>query len=133
MVELENILANQEALDKQISKVLIKEDDKALFTKKRVLRENMTTVKSSSENKTLSRRQQGWQRGQRKKGWGPQQGGARQPQYRYDKKEKKYHWQDDQCYKCGRKGHFAWDCQAKNVKGNAATLQKSESEEERDL
>ncbi|KAL3739611.1 hypothetical protein ACJRO7_020944 [Eucalyptus globulus] len=35
LTELENILANQEALDKQISKVTIKEDESALFSNKR--------------------------------------------------------------------------------------------------
>ena len=44
-------------------------------------------------------------------------------------KEKKYHRQDVQCYKCGKKGHFARDYQAKKVEGNAA-LQQNESKEE---
>ncbi|KAL3746024.1 hypothetical protein ACJRO7_015036 [Eucalyptus globulus] len=35
LTELENILANQEALDKQIPKVSIKEDESALFSNKR--------------------------------------------------------------------------------------------------
>lgn len=35
LVELESILANQEALDTQMSKVFLKDDEKALFRKKR--------------------------------------------------------------------------------------------------
>lgn len=35
LIELENLLANQEALNKQISGVTIKNDEKALFSKKK--------------------------------------------------------------------------------------------------
>lgn len=36
--EIENILANQDALNKQMSQVLVNEDEKALFSNKRLLR-----------------------------------------------------------------------------------------------
>ena len=67
-MELESILANQEALDKQMSKVSIKEEDKALFAKKRVSKEEMTAAKFNSEGETSSRGQPSWQRGRRGRG-----------------------------------------------------------------
>ena len=40
-----------------MSKISIKEEDKALFSKKRVLKENMAATKFNSECETSSRRQ----------------------------------------------------------------------------
>ena len=60
LVELKNILINQEALDKQMSKVLIKEEDKALFAKKKAPRGEITIAKSNTKGKISSRRQQHW-------------------------------------------------------------------------
>lgn len=53
LLELENILANHEALDKQLSSVSIKDDEKALFSKKREFKEK---GKEAARSKTRDNR-----------------------------------------------------------------------------
>ncbi|KAF1862234.1 hypothetical protein Lal_00026758 [Lupinus albus] len=57
-----------------------------------------------------------------------------QPRYIHVLEEHKYQMKNDQCYSCGRKGHFAIDFWFRKAEGNHATFdQKIESEEGFDL
>ncbi|GAB2266223.1 hypothetical protein Dimus_037874 [Dionaea muscipula] len=84
LAELENILANQEALDKLLSGVTLKTEDKVLFINKRVGPQWKNNGLQTRENGESSRRKQSsWQGRQTGKisqlRRGPQQGGV-QPQ-----------------------------------------------------
>ena len=118
--ELENILSNEETLDEKMSKVALKDDEKALFAKKRGFR-NVARVDGGKERSN----QQGW----RKQKWRPsQQGGARPGQRKDDWRE------SDRCYKCNKRGHFARECRSRRVEGNSTSTQKEQqSEEEWDI
>ncbi|GAB2303795.1 hypothetical protein Dimus_038963 [Dionaea muscipula] len=123
LAELENILANQEALDKQLSGVTLKTEDKALFINKRVGPQWKNNGPQSKENGESSRRKQSsWQGRQAGKfsqlRRGPQQGGV---QPRRNDGNKKNQSRNDECYNCGKRGHYARDCWHKQAKGNAAT------------
>ena len=74
LIELENILANQEKLDKQMLGVSIKNGDKALYIKKGNYfnKGHSSTKFQPQENKT--KRSNNWQQRQKKKSY--QQGGA---------------------------------------------------------
>jgi hypothetical protein len=61
LTELENILANQENLGKQMSKVSINEQDKTLFAKKKVPKKVNTITRFNKGESSRSR--QGWKRG----------------------------------------------------------------------
>ncbi|KAF7810521.1 Retrovirus-related Pol polyprotein from transposon TNT 1-94 [Senna tora] len=70
LIELENILANQEALDKQMSKASVQEEDKALFSSKGA----KGRVTKSSVTEELSRGRGGWRGSQQR--WSSKPGGA---------------------------------------------------------
>jgi len=76
LAELESILANQEDLDKQMSKVSIKDEENAFFTKRRAPQCQGTRVRRyNSIGESSGRRQP---RGQQQHRWGPSRGGAHQ-------------------------------------------------------
>ncbi|OMO79399.1 Zinc finger, CCHC-type [Corchorus capsularis] len=119
LTDLENILVNQETLDKQKSKVSIKNDENALFVKKGVAKEGES-----------SRSRQGWRRGQR--GRHPQRGGAQPVRDKDDNEEKRHRRLNDKCYNCGKVGHFARDYWFKQAQGNAATTSRGGNDSEED-
>ena len=74
LTELENILINQEMLDKQMSKVSIKDDEKALFSgRRRFNRKDKAVTKHGPEDNKFTQRQGSWQR---RPGESSQRGGA---------------------------------------------------------
>nr|KYP49539.1 Retrovirus-related Pol polyprotein from transposon TNT 1-94 [Cajanus cajan] len=130
LTELESILANQEALDNQMSKVSINEEDKARFSKKGGRKEVQAAANLDSESKGPQRRQ-GWQKGQHKKG--PEQRGATQSRFKDYEEQKRYRRKDGRCYNCGKKGHYVRECWARKEEGNTVTLKQDENKEEWDV
>ncbi|XP_074373975.1 uncharacterized protein LOC141714350 [Apium graveolens] len=129
LTELENILANQEALDKQMSKVSVKEDDEAAHL---AIKEGMKDKRREIQDNTTES-----QRNVNKGGLEGsfQHGGALlNPSYK-NKDEMKYRRNNNQCYTCGKKGHVTRDCRFKKVEGNVATStsKENDSEEEWDF
>ena len=130
LAELESILANQEDLDKQMSNVSLKEEEKALFTKKRAPQGQDKGVRRYKDVGELSeRRQPRWQQEQHRQG--SSRGGAHQTRGEQD--ERRYHPQEDRCYKCDKKWHFARDCKSSQVEGNVDTFTNNDTEEEWDF
>lgn len=118
--EIENVLANQEALNKQMGKVSIKEDEKALFSNKRG--KDWKAVRTNYGGKP---KQEGRQKRQQRRSW--QQGGAR---HNHQLEDKASHRKNDQCYNCGKRGHYARDCRYRRAEGNVATSSQSQVESE---
>ncbi|KDP40374.1 hypothetical protein JCGZ_02372 [Jatropha curcas] len=94
-------------------KVALKDDEKALFTKKRGFR-NVARVDGGKERSN----QQGW----RKQKWRPSQQGRARPGQRKD------NWREsDRCYKCNQRGHFAREYRSRREEGNTASASQSPS------
>ncbi|CAN1155899.1 Retrovirus-related Pol polyprotein from transposon RE1 [Linum perenne] len=114
--ELENTLADQETLDKQLSKVTMK-DEEVLFSKKA----------DSGQRKATRPREGEKQDWRRRPGRSRQQWGAHQCSTRGDENIQERH--NNQCYICGKKGHFARDCwHRKKLEGNVATSSRQRDE-----
>ena len=115
LVELESILANQEDLDKQISKISIKEEENALFTKRRAHQGQGEGVRRyNSIGESLGRRQPKWQQGYH--GQGSSLGGGHWAWGQW--KGKRYRHQEDRCYNYGKKGHFAKGYKSSHVEAH---------------
>ncbi|XP_077232082.1 uncharacterized protein LOC143866437 [Tasmannia lanceolata] len=122
VTELESILANQEALDKQIYIVSIRDDDKSMFSKRKGFKDkNAVRSRTGGDRKY----QEGWKNRPEEKG--SQQGGAQQGR---DTEDKIHCRQNNKCYSCKKRGHFARDCWSKRVEGNAATFTQNENDNE---
>lgn len=130
--QLESLIANQEALDKQMSEVSIKDEENVLYVKKGSIQQGKYIPRYGEKEKP-KRYQQGWNNVGRGRGRGPQRGGARQGAQRDGKEEKKYCQKNGECYIYGKKGHFARDSWHKREEGNATTSRQNDSEEEWDL
>ncbi|GMI77806.1 hypothetical protein HRI_001449800 [Hibiscus trionum] len=102
LVELENLLANQEELAKQMNGVTIKDEEEALFTNKRKgtsRRQRVSNEIRTQEDKFHSRDKSNISGGAR----------CRKEDYhqQYEEKDRR---QNGECFNCGRKGLFARDC-----------------------
>ncbi|XP_039160975.1 uncharacterized protein LOC120289716 [Eucalyptus grandis] len=127
LTELENILANQEALDKQIPKVSIKEDESALFSNKRRFKGQNRNRAGARDGKPWKNHGDWWRQPEKK---GYQPGGARQDRDDNDDEDKTNKRRSKRCYICGKVGHIARFCWYRREEGNVVTSCKKEIESE---
>jgi hypothetical protein len=109
LLELENMLANQEALAKQMTGVSLKLEEEALFSSRR-------TGRPDRKSRSKPEGRSSWQ--QKSKEKSNPSGGARYTR-KNDRQPKE---RSDKCYNYGKKGHYARDCRSKKKgQGNMAT------------
>uniref|UniRef100_A0A2N9F8R9 CCHC-type domain-containing protein n=1 Tax=Fagus sylvatica TaxID=28930 RepID=A0A2N9F8R9_FAGSY len=128
LVELENLLADQEAMVKQMVGVSLKSEEEALFSGKNIGRPkgrfNAGSKKRNNENIN------------RKYEKSHQEQGAQERCDNNEQRSTRYKNNNLKCFNCGKMGHFARDCRFKRrtAQGNTAafTNQEGESEEEWD-
>ena len=110
LLELENMLANQEALTRQITRVSPRKEEEALFG-------GQKKGRHKSKPNVKGKPGQQW-----KPNLGRKASGGAQTQSQEDDDQK------DRCYNCGKKGHYARDCWYKRKKGhgNVATSKSQE-------
>ncbi|XP_062086226.1 uncharacterized protein LOC133792339 [Humulus lupulus] len=119
--KLENLLADQEALAKQLSGVSIKSDEEALFS-------------SNKKGRPRPSSRKGSRRYDDKDGHhGSSQTGRAQKKYNWGGQFKSNNKFDGKCYNYGKKGHIAKNCwsKKKTTKGNVVmsnTRQASDEE-----
>lgn len=95
VLELENLLANQESLVKQVAGLQIKQEEEAFFA-----------GRGKSQSNPNSKRQEK----------SSQNGESSEKKDQIQKKSKRRG-----CYRCGKTGHFIKDCKAKLADSKAAT------------
>uniref|UniRef100_A0A2N9J1Z6 CCHC-type domain-containing protein n=1 Tax=Fagus sylvatica TaxID=28930 RepID=A0A2N9J1Z6_FAGSY len=128
LVELENLLADQEAMVKQMVEVSLKSEEEALFSGKNIGRPkgrfNVGSKKRNNENIN------------RKYEKSSQEQGAQECCDNNEQRSTGYKNSNLKCFNCGKMGHFSRDCRFKRrtAQGNTAafTNQEGDSEEEWD-
>jgi hypothetical protein len=128
LVELENLLADQEAMVKQMVGVSLKSEEEALFSSKNISRPkgrfNVGSKKRNNENIN------------RKYEKSPRELGAQECCNNNERRSIGYKNSNLKCFNCGKMGHFHRDCRFKRrtTQGNTAafTNQEGDSEEEWD-
>ncbi|KAJ4718987.1 Retrovirus-related Pol polyprotein from transposon TNT 1-94 [Melia azedarach] len=127
LVDLENLLADQEALAKQMARVSLKTEDQALFINKRKGRPQQQNNKGLKDDRS-KRQQEG----------DFQSGGAQQNRRRKSQQVQGYRQSKGHCFVCGKQGHYARECRfrKKPIEGNMVSsnyLEENNSEEEWDV
>ena len=124
------MLANQEALDNQISEASVKDEETALFRNKNPNKSGEKIGRSSNPLPGKSNQSSGgFRKGRGKRGF--HQGGTRHRQENQNK-DKTRTRREVVCYKCSKMGHYARECWSKSVEGNVATSVEPESRSEKE-
>ena len=106
LVELENLLANQESLTKQMSGVSLKNEEDALFSKRKGGIQRQNTRRNFQHGR--SSQHQGVKFHQEERS--SHSRGAQPKEWKGEHRTWSSQHQNDGCYICGKKGHFARDC-----------------------
>ncbi|KAH0632703.1 hypothetical protein KY284_035489 [Solanum tuberosum] len=108
--ELENLLANEEDLEKPLSSFTIEDEDKALFSKRQDYQKREAEKSSRPGGDQKNQHQKSQRQNKQAKGFNNRQ--------------------MEKCYNCGKKGHYARDCWYKKAEGNVATSFHNQKDEE---
>lgn len=133
LADLENLLINEEDLDKPMSSQPTIREETALFTDRRNGR-GRGRGRGRGQGRGAGRfnSQERDVRGNQDRGF--QSGGTRGAQNnrggqnRWQQKDR----QSEECFNCGKKGHYARNCWSKKIEGNVATSSKNEDAGEED-
>ncbi|KAG5598025.1 hypothetical protein H5410_039257 [Solanum commersonii] len=109
-MRLENLLANEEDLEKPLSSLTIKDEDKALFSKRQAYQKREAERSSRPGGDQENQHQRTQRQNKQAKGFNNRQ--------------------MQKCCNCGKKGHYARDCWYKKTEGNVATSTQNKKDEE---
>ena len=116
LFELESILASQETLGKHAAGTSSRNEEEALFSNRRRGRPSGRAAarpkKEDEKGKAKTQQERS-----------SPSGGAQHSQQRDNRRSRNYRRRNDECYNCGRRGHYARDCRFKKkpAEGNLVT------------
>ena len=108
-------------------------NEEALFSKHRIGRLRDCNLKKSNKDDKTNSEEDRNERKWKSQSWCSR--GAQKRRNQQDTQDRRYHQRDVECYNCGKRGHYARDCQYRRAKGNIVTSiqPQVQSEEEWDF